>query len=164
MCCQVLWFSYQGYVPSSIVAKPSRSDRELVSWVRPSSGWCKLDVDGARDGFSGITTCGGKSQEYNMSKKRDQNSFFFRHVAARNKANTIRVLFDDQGTRLETYEDISKELIRFFSSSLGEVDLNVTGISDELLKDILGVELSEGMREGLITPVLGKEIKDVFLP
>ncbi|KAL4318418.1 hypothetical protein GQ457_18G016780 [Hibiscus cannabinus] len=96
-------------------------------------------------------------------KEGDQNSaFFFRHVTARNKVNTIRIMFDDQGTRLEAYEDISKELVRFFSSSLGNVDPNVTGISDELLKDILGVELSEDMREGLIAPVLGKEIKDVI--
>ncbi|KAK8984140.1 hypothetical protein V6N11_029464 [Hibiscus sabdariffa] len=41
-------------------------------------------------------------------------------------------------------------------------DPNVVEVPNELLKDILGVKLTEEMREALIAPVLGKEIKDVL--
>ncbi|KAK8648945.1 hypothetical protein V6N13_129687 [Hibiscus sabdariffa] len=42
----------------------------------------------------------------------DQNSgYFFRQVAMRNKANTIFVLYDEQGTKLEMFEVISNELV-----------------------------------------------------
>ncbi|KAK8668475.1 hypothetical protein V6N13_105928 [Hibiscus sabdariffa] len=83
------------------------------------------------------------------------------HVSARNKANTIRVLIDDQGKKLETFEGISGELIKFFSYSLGQADPDVVEVPGELLKDILGVGLTEEMCEALIAPVLGKEIKDI---
>ncbi|KAK8626999.1 hypothetical protein V6N13_134628 [Hibiscus sabdariffa] len=89
-------------------------------------------------------------------KEGDQSFvFFFRQVAARNKANTIRVLLDGQGNKLEQFDDIPREFIQFFSNSLGIVDHNVTEVSDALLKDILGVGLTEGMCEGLIASVLG---------
>ncbi|KAK8668181.1 hypothetical protein V6N13_105646 [Hibiscus sabdariffa] len=103
-----------------------------------------------------------KSRVQHVKEGDHNTSFFFRHVSARNKANTIRVLLDDQGKKLETFEDISNELIKFFSCSLGQADPNVVEVPNELLKDILGVELTEEMREALIAPVLGKKIKDVL--
>ncbi|KAK9024783.1 hypothetical protein V6N11_004936 [Hibiscus sabdariffa] len=44
----------------------------------------------------------------------------------------------------------------------GVVDPNVTAISDSLLKEILGVELSTEMADSLISPITRKEIKDVL--
>ncbi|KAK9033920.1 hypothetical protein V6N11_050100 [Hibiscus sabdariffa] len=68
---------------------------------------------------------------------------------------------NDQGRKLESFEDISGELVQFFSSSSGTVDSNVKPVSDALLRDILGIELSVEMRESLVAPVTLNEIKDV---
>ncbi|KAK8663944.1 hypothetical protein V6N13_083749 [Hibiscus sabdariffa] len=96
-------------------------------------------------------------------KEGDQNSsFFFRQVAVRQRANSIRVLQDSQGSNLDTFESISGELVRFFSGSLGVVDDNVEPVSDDLLKELLGVELTAEMQNSLIAPVTNKEIKDVI--
>ncbi|KAK8621828.1 hypothetical protein V6N13_097456 [Hibiscus sabdariffa] len=74
-------------------------------------------------------------------KEGDQNSsFFFRQVAVRQRANSIRVLQDSQGSNLDTFESISGELVRFFSGSLGVVDDNVELVYDDLLKELLGVD------------------------
>ncbi|KAK8648746.1 hypothetical protein V6N13_129489 [Hibiscus sabdariffa] len=95
-------------------------------------------------------------------KEGDQNSsFFFWQVAVRQRANSIRVLQDSQGSNLDTFESISGELVRFFSGSLGVVDDNVEPVSDDLLKELLGVELTAEMQNSLIAPVTNKEIKDV---
>ncbi|KAK8997088.1 hypothetical protein V6N11_020577 [Hibiscus sabdariffa] len=88
-------------------------------------------------------------------KEGDQNSsFFFRQVAVRQRANSIRVLQDSQGSNLDTFESISSELVRFFSGSLSVVDDNVEPVSDDLLKELLGVELTAEMQNSLIAPVL----------
>ncbi|KAK8619473.1 hypothetical protein V6N13_133431 [Hibiscus sabdariffa] len=60
------------------------------------------------------------------------------------------------------FDDISREFVHFFYNSLGAVEHDVTEISDVLLNDILGVGLTEDMCEGLIAPVLRREIKDVL--
>ncbi|KAK8643816.1 hypothetical protein V6N13_013093 [Hibiscus sabdariffa] len=67
---------------------------------------------------------------------------------------------DSQGFNLDTFESISGELVRFFSGSLGVVDDNVEHVSDDLLKELLGVELTVEMQNSLIAPVTNKEIKD----
>ncbi|KAK8692611.1 hypothetical protein V6N13_076067 [Hibiscus sabdariffa] len=96
-------------------------------------------------------------------KEGDQNSaYFFRYVTARQKANMVQVLSDENGRRLESFEAISSELIKHFQNSFGVVDPNVTAISDSLLKEILGVELSTEMADSLIPPITRKEIKDVL--
>ncbi|KAK8986230.1 hypothetical protein V6N11_013724 [Hibiscus sabdariffa] len=61
-------------------------------------------------------------------------------VAVRQRANSIRVLQDSQGSNLDTFESISGELVRFFSGSLGVVDDNVELVYDDLLKELLGVD------------------------
>ncbi|KAK8486657.1 hypothetical protein V6N11_033110 [Hibiscus sabdariffa] len=65
------------------------------------------------------------------------------------------------GAKLETYEAISAELIDYFSGSLGVKDDNVQGVSDSLLKDILGCELAADVKDDLVAPVTMKEVKDV---
>ncbi|KAK8569597.1 hypothetical protein V6N13_046647 [Hibiscus sabdariffa] len=74
----------------------------------------------------------------------------------------VQVLSDENGRRLESFEAISSELIKHFQNSFGVVDPNVTAISDSLLKEILGVELSTEMADSLISPITRKEIKDVL--
>ncbi|KAK8627623.1 hypothetical protein V6N13_135230 [Hibiscus sabdariffa] len=83
-------------------------------------------------------------------------------VAARQKANTIIVLHDDQGQRFDTFDGISNELVQFFSNSLGTIDPEVNLVSDVLLKDILRVELTPEMGDSLVAPVTHKEIRDVI--
>ncbi|KAK8592784.1 hypothetical protein V6N13_063349 [Hibiscus sabdariffa] len=45
---------------------------------------------------------------------------------------------------------------------LGTVDGHVENFSDDLLKQILGVELTNEMQDLLVAPVTRKEIKDVL--
>ncbi|KAK9030462.1 hypothetical protein V6N11_031889 [Hibiscus sabdariffa] len=95
-------------------------------------------------------------------KKRGKGVQKSLNVAVRQRANSIRVLQDSQGSNLDTFESISGELVRFFSGSLGVVDDNVEPVSDDLLKELLGVELTAEMQNSLIAPVTNKEIKDVI--
>ncbi|KAK9024561.1 hypothetical protein V6N11_004719 [Hibiscus sabdariffa] len=76
------------------------------------------------------------------------------NVAVRQRVNSILVLQDSQGFNLDTFESISGELVRFFSGSLGVVDDNVEHVSDDLLKELLGVELTVEMQNSLIAPGL----------
>ncbi|KAK8477362.1 hypothetical protein V6N12_007888 [Hibiscus sabdariffa] len=90
--------------------------------------------------------------------RRDQHSaYFFRRVTVRQKQNTVQCLQNSQGQKLETYEAISAELIDYFSGSLGVKDDNVQGVSDSLLKDILGCELAVDVKDDLVAPVTMKE-------
>ncbi|KAK8985922.1 hypothetical protein V6N11_037643 [Hibiscus sabdariffa] len=85
-------------------------------------------------------------------KDDDRNSaYFFRQVAARQSSNTIQVLHDSQGQKLDTFEGISAELIRHFSEALGASNSGVVQFPDEFLKKILGMELTEAMRDSLGT-------------
>ncbi|KAK8516620.1 hypothetical protein V6N12_049342 [Hibiscus sabdariffa] len=61
----------------------------------------------------------------------------------------------------KTYEAISAELIDYFSGSFGVKDDNVQGVSDSLLKDILGCELAADVKDDLVALVTMKEVKDV---
>ncbi|KAE8690875.1 hypothetical protein F3Y22_tig00110893pilonHSYRG00665 [Hibiscus syriacus] len=67
-----------------------------------------------------------------------------------------------QGRKLDTFEHISKELIWHFVDSLGTVDSNMEQISNALLGEILGVELSSKMKDNLVALVTSKEIRDVL--
>ncbi|KAK8717316.1 hypothetical protein V6N13_044588 [Hibiscus sabdariffa] len=92
----------------------------------------------------------------------DQNSsFFVRQVAARQKFNMITMLKDSQGHKLESFEAISNVLVNHFVGSLGTIDENVEVVQDNLLKEVLGVELTVDMHNSFVSPVTNKEIKDV---
>ncbi|KAK8655733.1 hypothetical protein V6N13_108300 [Hibiscus sabdariffa] len=58
-----------------------------------------------------------------------------------------------KGSKQKQGGAISSDLVKHFSSSLGVVDTNVIGVSDGLLRDILGVELSAEMKNSLVAPV-----------
>ncbi|KAK8669434.1 hypothetical protein V6N13_106865 [Hibiscus sabdariffa] len=74
------------------------------------------------------------------------------------------MLKDSQGHKLESFETISNELINHFVGSLGAIDENVEVVQDNLLKEVLGVELTVDMKKRLVSPVTNKEIKDVVFP
>ncbi|KAK8571587.1 hypothetical protein V6N12_027667 [Hibiscus sabdariffa] len=78
------------------------------------------------------------------------------------KFNSIKFLENAQGHKLNTFEEISGELIQHFTKALGTANGNVGLISDALLREILGVELSANMKDSLVAPVTSKEIKDVI--
>ncbi|KAL4384965.1 hypothetical protein GQ457_15G000650 [Hibiscus cannabinus] len=78
------------------------------------------------------------------------------------KANSVCSLYSRQGAKLDTFEAISNEFIQFFTDSLGTIDDHVVQFSDDLLKQILGVELSAEIQDSLVPPITHKEIKDVL--
>ncbi|KAK8540847.1 hypothetical protein V6N13_038590 [Hibiscus sabdariffa] len=96
-------------------------------------------------------------------KEGDNNStYFFRQVNARQSFNSVRALHDLHGHKLESFDSISSELVRHFTEALGTVDQNVVPFSDELLKELVGVEISADMRDLLVALVTSKEIKGVL--
>ncbi|KAK8980859.1 hypothetical protein V6N11_047990 [Hibiscus sabdariffa] len=61
-----------------------------------------------------------------FTKEGDQNStYFFRQMAAKNRANTIHSLKNCHGDKLESLETISNELIQYVAGSLRAIDNNV---------------------------------------
>ncbi|KAK8973693.1 hypothetical protein V6N11_084391 [Hibiscus sabdariffa] len=76
--------------------------------------------------------------------------------------NSFNVLVDGQVLELESFDSISSELVRHFTEALGTVDQNVVPFSDELLKELVGVEISADMRDLLVALVTSKEIKGVL--
>ncbi|KAK8502077.1 hypothetical protein V6N12_012531 [Hibiscus sabdariffa] len=83
-------------------------------------------------------------------------------VNARQSFNSVRALHDLHGHKLESFDSISSELVRHFTEALGTVDQNVVPFSDELLKELVGVEISADMRDLLVALVTSKEIKGVL--
>ncbi|KAK8618341.1 hypothetical protein V6N13_132335 [Hibiscus sabdariffa] len=96
-------------------------------------------------------------------KEGDQNiGYYFRQVAVRQKVNTIKALQNDHGQWVESYDGIFEVLVQFFSNFLSVTDSSVQGISNGLLRDILGVEFTPEMQSSLIAPITRKEIRDVL--
>ncbi|KAK8613865.1 hypothetical protein V6N13_101620 [Hibiscus sabdariffa] len=95
--------------------------------------------------------------------KGDQNTgFFFRQVAIRQKANTIKAVQDENGNWVDSYEGISSVFTQFFSNSLGVVDSSVQSVSDNFLRELLGVEFTAEMQNCLVAPITRQEIRDVI--
>ena len=90
----------------------------------------------------------------------DQNTnFFHRMMAAKQHKNSIISLIDLEGNRLESYDQISKEIVRFFQNLIGTVGDKVTGCPKELLKEILSVELQNEAYKELVKLVSALEVK-----
>ncbi|KAK8718396.1 hypothetical protein V6N13_045631 [Hibiscus sabdariffa] len=97
-----------------------------------------------------LSTLLGAEEKFLRQKSRvqfikhgDRNSaYFFRQVATRQSSNTIQVLHDSQGHKLNTFEGISAELVRHFSKALETSDPCVVQFPDEFFKEILGKELT----------------------
>ncbi|KAK8546873.1 hypothetical protein V6N13_093912 [Hibiscus sabdariffa] len=83
-------------------------------------------------------------------------------IKPKQKRNTVHCLYNRQGQKLESNEEISAELVDYFSSTLGVRDDRVHVVSDSLLKEILGNELDNYSRNALLAPVSRDEIKVVM--
>ncbi|XP_039022529.1 uncharacterized protein LOC120155005 [Hibiscus syriacus] len=89
-------------------------------------------------------------------KESDKCSKYFHSViASKNKRETIRVLVNDQGSRLEYFDDMASEVIHFFNNQLGKANMNV-------LNNLLRINLSpEGLAD-LEKNIIDEEIKEAF--
>ncbi|XP_039020242.1 uncharacterized protein LOC120152010 [Hibiscus syriacus] len=93
----------------------------------------------------------------------DQGTRFFHSMVARKrKSSTIRLLFDQSGTRLDTFDDMANEVIKLFQYQLGTTDANVKGCSTTTIKDLLNYSLSLGADTVLCRDVSDVEIREAL--
>ncbi|XP_039008413.1 uncharacterized protein LOC120136440 [Hibiscus syriacus] len=87
---------------------------------------------------------------------------FHSAVVFKNKRDTIRTLIDENGNWLETYDQMSAEVVKFFSNLIGTVDPTVKEISTNQLKDLIQFSFSVDKAEALVKNITKEEIKDAF--
>ncbi|XP_039057772.1 uncharacterized protein LOC120201183 [Hibiscus syriacus] len=85
--------------------------------------------------------------------------FFHSVIASKNKRQTIRVLVNHQGDRLDSFEDMSVELIDYFTKLLGTQDPNTRVCPPSILKDLVHPISSLEDKEMLAKEVTNEEIK-----
>ncbi|XP_039009143.1 uncharacterized protein LOC120137444 [Hibiscus syriacus] len=90
------------------------------------------------------------------------SKFFHSAVAVKNKKETIRMLINDQGLRLESFDDMASEVIAFYKNLIGSVDTNVKGCDYNFLKNILSYSLPPEHSSNLIKDVTTEEIKEAI--
>ncbi|XP_039043801.1 uncharacterized protein LOC120183093 [Hibiscus syriacus] len=90
------------------------------------------------------------------------SKFFHSAIALKNKRDTIRLLIDDHGNILESFDAMSFEMINFFSNLLGSTDPNIKHIDHNLLRDLLHSSLPADLVANLSKDITKKEIKDGF--
>ncbi|XP_039011849.1 uncharacterized protein LOC120140931 [Hibiscus syriacus] len=96
-------------------------------------------------------------------KEGDKNSkFLYSVIATKNKKDTIRAIIDDQGRRLDTFEDMSAEFINFFKNLIGSTDSNVTNYSVSLLKDLLNHIPKSDNYQGITNEVTSQDIYEAI--
>ncbi|XP_039029206.1 uncharacterized protein LOC120163306 [Hibiscus syriacus] len=96
-------------------------------------------------------------------KNGDKNTKFFHSILAfKNKRNTIRVLIDENGNRLESFDDMAKEFTSCFSNLLGSVDNRVKNTDPSSLKELLNYSLPSEAASALVKDITNKEIQDAF--
>lgn len=90
----------------------------------------------------------------------DHNTgFFHKSLRLRTARNTIKVLFDRAGRKLDSPGAIAKEIVDFYKNLLGTADPSVAGGSIPHLRGILQFELSSIQSASLIPPITDEEIK-----
>ncbi|KAK8290216.1 hypothetical protein V6Z12_D07G246000, partial [Gossypium hirsutum] len=90
----------------------------------------------------------------------DQNTGFFHSmVVVRHSRHTIKLYIDDNGNRLDTFEQISKEAVDFYKKLIGSPDKNVFDCSLDLLKELLPKTFSTDAQIDLAKPIPIEEIK-----
>ncbi|XP_039072037.1 uncharacterized protein LOC120219279 [Hibiscus syriacus] len=89
-------------------------------------------------------------------KNGDKNTKFFHSmVALKNKRDTIRVLMDERGNRLDSFDSMAKEMINFYSNLIGTVDPSVKAIDLSFIKTILNFKLSYEASSSLVKEITG---------
>ncbi|XP_039020908.1 uncharacterized protein LOC120152868 [Hibiscus syriacus] len=102
------------------------------------------------------------TKRYNDSVPRKGTVLKQQEVALKNKKDTIRTLIDENGNRLESFDHISAEVIKFFSNLIGTVDPAVKEIQPILLKDLIQFSLPVEKAAALEKGITKEEIKDAF--
>ncbi|XP_039056740.1 uncharacterized protein LOC120199801 [Hibiscus syriacus] len=94
-------------------------------------------------------------------KDGDQCTKFF-HSAVNVKKNreTIRMLIDDQGNRLESFDLMASEVIYFYSNLIGAADPSVKGTNPQFLKDLLNYSIPSDNASNIVKEVSNEEIKE----
>ncbi|XP_039063432.1 uncharacterized protein LOC120208157 [Hibiscus syriacus] len=99
----------------------------------------------------------------NWIKEGDKCSKFFHSViASNNKRDTIRVLIDYQGKRLESFDQMATEVLEFFKMQLGSADPNVKHTDIQFLKNLLHYDMPTELSTDLIRTVSNEEIKEAL--
>ncbi|XP_039068128.1 uncharacterized protein LOC120214250 [Hibiscus syriacus] len=76
-------------------------------------------------------------------KEGDRNTKFFHSAVMRKRQkNTIRLLYAEDGSRLDTFEAMSAEMVRFYTELLGIEDSGVKSCDVDVLKGLLVKEVS----------------------
>ncbi|XP_031402526.1 uncharacterized protein LOC116212080 [Punica granatum] len=93
----------------------------------------------------------------------DSNTgYFHKIVKARRSSHTIKVIFTENGIKLEDLTDISNEAVGFFQRLLGTKDPSVIGVDISTLQYILNFRLTLEQAAQLSRPVTEVEIKEVL--
>ncbi|XP_039014660.1 uncharacterized protein LOC120144735 [Hibiscus syriacus] len=88
--------------------------------------------------------------------------FYHSIIASKNKRDTIRILENEQGCRLETFDDISSEIIQYFKNLLGKANPLIRDSDHQFFKNLLQYNLSPENSAELDKDITSKEIKDVI--
>ncbi|XP_039023289.1 uncharacterized protein LOC120155894 [Hibiscus syriacus] len=83
-------------------------------------------------------------------------------IFGKKKNNTIRVLFNQRGERLDTFEAMSNEVVGFFVNQLGVADPKVKDSDVNTIKELLGYSLPRCAAENLCKDVSDAEIKEAL--
>ncbi|KAK8574268.1 hypothetical protein V6N13_097254 [Hibiscus sabdariffa] len=75
------------------------------------------------------------------------------------KKNIVQYLLDDLGNRVNSFEGIADEFIRFFAGQISSVDEGVRGCTVGQLGDLLHATIHAGVKEALVRTVTSAEIK-----
>ncbi|XP_039067051.1 uncharacterized protein LOC120212942 [Hibiscus syriacus] len=93
-------------------------------------------------------------------KEGDRNTKFFHSTVVRKrKSNIVRLLYAEDGSRLDSFDAMSVEMLRFYTELLGFEDVGVQSYGVDLLKSLLGYELPCDAAALLVKEVSNKEIK-----
>ncbi|XP_039071287.1 uncharacterized protein LOC120218420 [Hibiscus syriacus] len=99
----------------------------------------------------------------NWIKEGDRcTKFFHSAIANKHKRETIRVLINEQGQKLESFDDLAYEILDFFKGQLGTVDHCVQKTDPLFLKNLLQVNLPSETATDLTKIVTSEEIKEAI--
>ncbi|XP_039066643.1 uncharacterized protein LOC120212383 [Hibiscus syriacus] len=87
---------------------------------------------------------------------------FYSIVANKRTCNTIRALYNQDGVKLDSFEGMSNEVIRFFKDQLGVTDPDVQSYNINIIRSLLDYSLPRGAADILIKDVSDAEIKDAI--
>ncbi|XP_039039864.1 uncharacterized protein LOC120177954 [Hibiscus syriacus] len=89
-------------------------------------------------------------------------NLFHSVIANKHKRDTIRVIINVQGQRLESFDDMAIEILDYFKAQLGTVDPGVQKPDLFFLKNMLNVNLSSDVISDLTKIITSEEIKEAI--